>query len=59
MGNSNIRNTKHASSWSASYGCEHYCDDTIIVQQKWKTVHITSEEYDIILQRMMKLASKV
>mmetsp|Transcript_11579 Transcript_11579/g.13098 ORF Transcript_11579/g.13098 Transcript_11579/m.13098 type:complete len:91 (+) Transcript_11579:1-273(+) len=59
MGNSHHRLTKHAISWSSAHGCDHYNEDTIIIEQKWKTVPISEEEQKILHKRILKLASTV
>ena len=59
MGNSHHRQTKHANSWSPAHGCDHYDENTLIIQQKWKTVPISEEEHEILKDRILKIASNL
>ena len=59
MGNTLQTKADKSGGWSFKDGCTHYTDETLIAQQKWKTVPMTEEEAKKVYMRMLSATSKI
>ena len=59
MGTTSSIQVDETTSWSKKYGCNHYDDDTFILEFKWKVIPVKSEESWIAHKKVLKMGGRV
>ena len=59
MGTTSSVQVDETTSWSKKYGCNHYDNNTFILEFKWKVIPIKSEESCITQKKILKMNGRV